>query len=36
LAKLVVESNFHDLDIKKLVAVDEQGEQATPHVKELF
>jgi hypothetical protein len=36
LAKLMVESNFHALDINFLVAVDEQGEHATPHVKEVF
>jgi hypothetical protein len=36
LAKLMVESNFHASDIKFLAAVDEQGEQATPHVKEVF
>jgi hypothetical protein len=32
----MVESNFHALDINFLVAVDEQGEQVTPHVKEVF
>jgi hypothetical protein len=32
----MAESNFHALDIKFLVAVDEQGEKATPHVKEVF
>jgi hypothetical protein len=36
LAKLMVESNFHALDINFLVAVDEQEEQATPNVKEVF
>jgi hypothetical protein len=36
LEKLMVESNFHALDINFLVAVDEQGEQATPSVKEVF
>jgi hypothetical protein len=33
LAKLMAESNFHALDIKVLAAVDENGEQETPHVK---
>jgi hypothetical protein len=36
LAKLMVESNFHVLDIKFLAAVDEQGEKVTPNVKEVF
>jgi hypothetical protein len=36
LARLMVESNFHALDINILVAVDEQGEKVTPHVKEIF
>jgi hypothetical protein len=36
LAKLMVESNFHALDINFLVAVDEHGEHATPSVKEVF
>jgi hypothetical protein len=36
LAKLMVESNFHVLDINFLVAVDEQEEKATPQVKEVF
>jgi hypothetical protein len=36
LAKLMAESNFHALDINFLAAVDEQGEQATPSVKEVF
>jgi len=36
LAKLMDESNFHALDINFLDTVDEQGEQATPSVKEVF
>jgi hypothetical protein len=36
LAKLMVEFNFHDLDINFLVSMDEQEEQATPQVKEIF
>jgi len=36
LAKLMVESNFHALDINFLVAVDEQEEHVTPHVKQVF
>jgi hypothetical protein len=36
LANLMDESNFHALDIKFLAVVDEQGEHATPHVKEVF
>jgi hypothetical protein len=36
LAKLMVESSFHALDINFLAAVDEQEEQATPNVKEVF
>jgi hypothetical protein len=32
----MAESNFQALDINFLAAVDEQGEQATPHVKEVF
>jgi hypothetical protein len=36
LEKLMAESNFHSLDINFLAAVDEQGEQATPSVKEVF
>ena len=36
LAKFMVESNFHALDINFLATVDEQGEHATPHVKEVF
>jgi hypothetical protein len=36
LAKLMVESNFHSLDINFLAAIDEQGEQATPSMKEVF
>jgi hypothetical protein len=36
LAKLMAESNFHALDINFLAAVDEQEEQATPHVREVF
>jgi hypothetical protein len=36
LSKLMFESNFHALDIKFLVAVDEQEEQETPNVKEVF
>jgi hypothetical protein len=36
LTKLMVESNFHALDINFLAAVDEQGEQATPNMKEVF
>jgi hypothetical protein len=36
LAKLMAESNFHALDINFLAAVDEQGEQATPSMKEVF
>jgi hypothetical protein len=36
LAKLMAESNFHALDIKFLVVVDEQQEQETPNVKEVF
>jgi hypothetical protein len=36
LAKLMAESNFHALDINFLVAVNEQEEQATPNVKEVF
>jgi hypothetical protein len=36
LEKLMVESNFHALDINFLAAVDEQDEQATPSVKEAF
>ena len=36
LAKLMVESNFHALDINFLATVDEQGEHATPSMKEVF
>jgi hypothetical protein len=36
LAKLMVESNFHALDINFLAALDEQEEQATPQVTEDF
>ena len=36
LAKLMVESNFHALDINFLAVVDEQGEMATPSVREVF
>jgi len=36
LSKLMVESNFHALDINILVVVDEQEEQATPNVKEVL
>jgi hypothetical protein len=36
LAELMVESNFHALDIKFLAEFDEQGEQETPHIKEVF
>jgi hypothetical protein len=37
LAKLMAESNFHALDINFLVVVvDEQGEQVTSSVKEVF
>ena len=36
LAKLMAESNFQALDINFLPAVDEQGEHATTHVKEVF
>jgi hypothetical protein len=36
LAKLMAESNFHALDINFLAAADEQGEQATPSVREVF
>jgi hypothetical protein len=36
LAKLMVESNFHALDINFLAAVDEQEEHVTPQVKEVF
>jgi hypothetical protein len=36
LAKLMVESNFHALDINFLAAVDGLKEQATPNVKEVF
>ena len=36
LAKLMAESNLHALDINFLVIVDEQGERATPSVKEVF
>jgi hypothetical protein len=36
LAKLMAESNFHALDISFLAAVDEQGEQVTPSMKEVF
>ena len=36
LAKLMVESNFHALDINFFAAVDEQEEQTTTNVKELF
>jgi hypothetical protein len=36
LAKLMDESNFHALDINFLAAVDEQEEQETPNVKEVF
>jgi hypothetical protein len=32
----MVESNFYALDINFLAAVDEQGEQVTPSVKEVF
>jgi hypothetical protein len=36
LAKLMVESNFQALDINFLDVADEQGEMATPNVKEVF
>jgi hypothetical protein len=36
LARLMVESNFHALDINFLAPVDEQGDQVTPYVKEVF
>jgi hypothetical protein len=36
LAKLMVESNFHALDINFLAPIYEQGEQVTPSVKEVF
>jgi hypothetical protein len=36
LEKLMVESNFHALDINFLTAVDEQREQATPSMREVF
>jgi hypothetical protein len=36
LAKLMVESNLHALDINFLVVADELGEQATPSVREVF
>jgi hypothetical protein len=36
LAKLMAESNFHALDINFLDVADEQGEMATPNVRELF
>jgi hypothetical protein len=36
LAKLMAESNFHALDINFLDAADEQGEMATPSVREVF
>jgi hypothetical protein len=36
LAKLMVESNFHAPDNNFLAAVDEQGEMATPSVREVF
>jgi hypothetical protein len=36
LAKLMVESNFHALDINCIATIDEQGEKATLHVKEVF
>ena len=36
LANLMAKSNFHALEINFLVAVDEQGEKATPSVKEEF
>jgi hypothetical protein len=32
----MAESNFHALDINFLAAVDEQEEQVTPQVKEVF
>jgi hypothetical protein len=36
LANLMVESNFHALDINFLATVDEQGEKVTPSMKEVF
>ena len=36
LAKLMAESNFHALDINFLDVADEQGEMATPNVREVF
>jgi hypothetical protein len=36
LEKLMAESNFHALDINFLSAADEQGEQATPSMREVF
>jgi hypothetical protein len=36
LAKLMVESNFHVLDINFLAVVDDQGEKVTPSVREVF
>jgi hypothetical protein len=36
LAKLMAESNFHALDINFLAAADEQGERATPSMREVF
>jgi len=36
LSKVMVESNFHALDINFLAAVNEQEEQVTPNVREVF